>query len=397
MKKYVLLTFAVFGIGGTQIYARNKVLYLKANGWTPILITEETEGEVCVRELLPYENCIVPELLRSPMLLTRKERTAVLDRMAEIIGEVNEETVIESNFIMATLWGELLAKKLGVKHLIFLIQEDYSLSDVRFMRYFDFKLRRGELAGNTPVAIPKLLESYRRIPDGTDTYLSAYCSNTVEDCDSVHDGCIAQADYHIGSIGRLNKPFVIPMVRDIVRYAQAHPDATFQLVLFGGTPDPEELETIRKTASEAANLSLYVTGAIFPVPKKLLDQMDVFVSSAGAAATSANLGYVTIVIDANDFEPIGVLGHTTNELVHRLPGTPHESTQKLLDDILLEHKYQKTAVETDDGKAYGAAFDKHMTFLRKSAAEKEYYPVQKVGPNMLSRAIYRWRNHEKRA
>lgn len=389
MKKYVFLTFAIPGIGGTQIYVRNKILFLRQQGWNPIVITEESEGEICVRELLAFKDNIVPEILRSPMLLRKHEREQVLDRMAAIVGEVNGDAVIESNFIMATLWGELLAQKLGIKHFIFLIQEDYSLNDKRFMKFFDFKFQRGELAGNTPVAISKLFSGYRTLPEECDTYLSAYCSNTVEDCESIHIERIKQADYNIGSIGRLNKPFVIPMIKDLLSFAQMHKDKTFQIVLFGGTPDSKELDTIIGMVRLIENADIYVTGAIFPVPRKALDKMDVFVSSAGAAATSANLGYTTIVIDANDFEPIGVLGYTTNELVHRIPGIPHESTQELLEQVLIEKKYPaKVDMVVNDETEYEAAFKKHMQYLSGSTDKKTYYPIKKVGPSFMRRVLY---------
>lgn len=389
MKKYVFLTFAIPGIGGTQIYIRNKVLFLRQQGWNPIVITEESEGEICVQELLAFKDNIIPEILQSPMLLRKHQREQVLNRMAELIGEVDEDTVIESNFIMATLWGELLAQKLGIKHFIFLIQEDYSLSDERFMKYFDFKFQRGELAGNTPVAISKLFSGYRTLPEGCDTYLSAYCSNTVEDYKSIHTDNIKQADYNIGSIGRLNKPFVVPMIKDILSFAQTHKDKTFQIVLFGGTPDSKELDTIIGLVQPVENVDIYVTGAIFPVPHKALDKIDVFISSAGAAATSANLGYTTIVIDANDFEPIGILGYTTNELVHRIPGQPYDSTQKLLEQVLIEKKYPtKVSLAVNDEKEYETAFKKHMQYLSESADRKVYYPIKKVGPSFVRRILY---------
>lgn len=387
--KYVFLTFAIPGIGGTQIYVRNKLRYLRDHGWTPVVITEEADGEIVVEDLIPFKDSIIPEMIQSPMLLKKSERDVVLDRMAAIIGEVNANTVIESNYIMASLWGELIAKKLGVRHIIFLIQEDYSLSDKRFMRFFDFKYNRGELAGNTPVALTKLFEHYRTISDPDKSYLVAYCSNAVEDCMSVHDNCIVEADYHIGSIGRLNKPFVIPMIRDIVGFVKNYPSKTFQLVLFGGTPSVSELETIIALVEAEPNLSIYITGPIFPVPQKLLEKMDVFISSAGAADTSAKMGLITIAIDANDFEPIGVLNHTTAETIHRIPGQAHESTEKLLNQILIEREYCHEEIKQNNSLAEcEIAFKKHMDFVGKSSNVKTYYDIKRVGPNVVSKILY---------
>ena len=84
--------------------------------------------------MLPYKDYIIPELIQSPWLLKKSKRLEVIEKMVRIIGEVDHNTVIETNFIMATLWGELLAERLKVKHFIFLIQEDYSLINVKFMK-----------------------------------------------------------------------------------------------------------------------------------------------------------------------------------------------------------------------------------------------------------------------
>ena len=397
MNKYIFLSFAVPVIGGTQIYLRNKLLYLEKKGWSPIIITEESEGEICVKELLPYKDYIIPELIQSPWLLKKSKRLEVIEKMVRIIGEVDHNTVIETNFIMATLWGELLAERLKVKHFIFLIQEDYSLINVKFMKYFEFKLKRGELAGNTPVAISKLFEGYKEIPKEYDTYLNAYCSNTVEDCKSIHNNCISKADYHIGSIGRINKPFVMPMIDDLIKFAAKHKEKTFQLVMFGGSPNRDEINAIIKKIDSVDNIDVYITGPIFPIPKELLNKIDVFISSAGAAATSANLGHITIVIDANDFEPIGILGYTTNELVHRIPGTPHQQTDELLEDVLFKEKYQrKTELNIIDEKEYYKAFDKHIKYLENSVKTKEYYKVSRVSPGLISRICYNIRVRGKR-
>ena len=69
--------------------------------------------------------------------------------------------------------------------------------------------------------------------------------------------------------------------------------------------------------------------------------MDVFISCAGAARTSSDAGYITITMDSTDFEPIGILGYTTNDNVHRNPEKPHQSTMELLEEILYQKKYEK--------------------------------------------------------
>lgn len=390
MKKYVFLTFAVSGVGGTQIYVRNKLLFLQKHGWDVTVICTEPGHDVCVKELRPFEENVLPELLKNPYIFSKKQRQEIIGKMQNIIGDTDCEVIIETNFIQVNLWGELLAQEIGAKHFAFLIQEDYSLSDLRYMRFYDFKYQRGELAGNTEFALTKLFEGYREVPVDKKGELLAVCYNTIEECESEHDGAIIDADYHIGSIGRINKPFVNPMVEDIKHFADIHNDKTFQLVFFGGSPDEEDITHIYKAVENTDNLSVYVTGAIFPVPRHLLDKMDVFVSSAGAARTSSDAGYITIAIDAMDFDAIGIVGYTTKEIVHRNPDLPYDSTGKLLERILIDKEFEglpaQMVVSNPD---FMEVFKTHMQYLSESVDTKEYYDISKFKPRFVNILSYR--------
>ncbi len=390
MKKYVFITFAVPGIGGTQIYVRNKLLYLQRKGWDVSVISTEPGDDIFVKELRPYANSIMPELMDNPYLYSSKKREKILEKMVGYIGEWDKDTVIETNFFQVTLWGELLAKKLGIRHFVFLIQEEYRNLPKSYLEYYSFKYDRGELAVNTRYALPQLFSGFREIKDSEQGFLSAECSNTIEDCESEYDEAVTDADYHIASIGRVNKPFVNKMAEDVASFAREHSDKSFRLVFFGGSPYQEDHKKIYEIANKADNLSVYITGPIFPIPKSLLDNMDVFVSSAGAATTSHNAGYLTIAIDANDFDPIGILGYTTNETIHRGVSENVKTTQELLNEILIQNKYShshSSVCLTD--KDMDNVFDKHMAYLSQCVADMNYYDMSRFMPKGSIRLGYR--------
>lgn len=391
MKKYVFLTFAVAGIGGTQIYVRNKILFLQSLGWEVTVICTETGDDIVVNELIPYKGKSIPQLIKNPFLFSKKQRQDIIDRMIDWIGNEYEEVVIETNIMPATTWGEMLAEQIMAKHFIFLIQEDYSLSDIRYMKFFDYKYQRGELAANTKFALKQLFDGYRDIPEDKNGYLVAYCYNVVEECESEHDNCIVDVDYHIGSIGRVNKPFVLPMVKDIVSFANMHIDKSIQLVLFGGSPNSADYDDIYSEIDKADNVRVYITGPIFPVPRHLLFEMDVFISSAGAAKTSADEGLLTISIDANDFEPIGIVGYTTEETVHRNPTQSYESTVQLLDRILIKKEIANNKNNNINGfdNEYMKEFENHMNYLYSSSSNKKYYNVSLLRPRLLGIVRYK--------
>ena len=162
------------------------------------------------------------------------------------------------------------------------------------------------------------------------------------------------------------------------------------MVFFGGSPEQKDIDCIYDSVKDTDNLSVYVTGAIFPVPKHLLDKMDVFVSSAGAARTSSDAGYITIAVDAMDFDAIGIVGYTTKEILHRNPDLPYDSTGKLLERILIDKEFEglspQVAVSNPD---FMEVFKSHMQYLDDSVDTKEYYDIRNFKPKFINVLSYR--------
>ena len=390
MSTYVFLTFAVHGIGGTQIYVRNKLLFLQKRGWDVKVITSESGNNIMVRELAPFANDIVPEIAKNPGLYSKNVREAALMRMVDIVGASGDKVVIESDFMAATLWGEMLAERLKARHLVLLIQENYSIDVPRYQRFWAWKFQRHEFAVNVQDGARKLLHKYCNVPDEADAFLIPACHNVIEEYDATElDALVKKADYHIGSVGRVNKPFVLPMVRSVQSFAEKHPDKCFQLVLFGGSPVSDDITDIYQYRRD--NLQIDITGALFPVPRHLIDRMDVFIASAGAARTTYEAGAVTIAIDANDFEPIGIMGEAgCLDSVNRLPGQNCGSIGDLLERVLFtQHPYPKPGIVPYE---LDRIFQKHIDFLDKMVMAKEYYDIRKTWPSLMSRM----KNHIKK-
>lgn len=390
-KTYIFLTFAVPDIGGTQIYVRNKLNYLHKRGWNTCVITTEPGDNIIIKELEPYKDGIFNELVFNPFLFTNRQRNRILDKVITYIksfGSLGNTVIIESNFIAVAPWGELLAERLSAKHFIFFIQEDYRFGVDTYRRFFNFKLDRGELAANTPKALSTLFKGFRDIPPCEKYHLSPYCSNSVEDCESKIEKNLPSADYYIGSFGRINKPFVLPMVDDLVKYVKKHSDKTFHLVLFGWTDNQAHIHYLKEKIDSVNNLSFQVTGPIYPIPRRDIKKMDVFISTAGAANSTFNEGQLTISIDDTDLRPIGIMGHTTFNSLHR-DNEPIVALEVLLDEILMQKKY--TSEDKHPAPAeenYTPRFDRQMEFIDRSDSSVKYYPIKRLKPKMLSRIYF---------
>lgn len=370
MKKYIFMTHSIVKVGGAEIYLRNKCNYLKEKGWQ-VYIFSYDRGRVLISDLQEFEACIIRKLSFSPVAFSWRERQRVLDKLClTVAARGDDEIVVESNNFLVTLWAELLTERLGARHLVYELQEDSSIYSPGLLDFLRFKYERREFAGITERSLVNFFSSYFEVPESNRYFLRAYCSNSIEDVDTDLVS-LPSADVTIGSLGRIEKPFVRSAVEGMGRFIEQHPDLKFNVVFIGGERNGHHREReIRKNLGKYPNVRVYITGLLFPIPAKLLYSVDVFLSSAGSAFATANLGIPTISYDANDLQPIGILRHTTQNSIFRGPGEPPASAEELLSEVLIQKKYPKNIHPVS--KAH-PDFSSHMDFVSQMSSRREYY------------------------
>ena len=85
MNTYVFLTFSIIGVGGSQIYTRNKALFLKEHGWN-VVIVSALEGVILIEDLKLYESCIIPELRFRPHIYSKNVTETILKKISTEIS-----------------------------------------------------------------------------------------------------------------------------------------------------------------------------------------------------------------------------------------------------------------------------------------------------------------------
>lgn len=307
MKTYIFLTRRITGIGGAEKFTANKVAFLKENGWR-VFVFSGRPGQVMLDDLRGCENSIIPDLAYAPDCHSVRKVRATLERIVRAVGDCGGgECIVQSDAGIRAIWAELLAPRLGARHLAFLLQEEHRYSG-EMRRFLRFKYDRHELAGIVKTAVAKMLDD-DTIEPRPDTAISAFCNNVVED---VPESFTAQLDPSatrtVGSIGRLEKPCVPPILDGILRYAARHPAETLNVVLVGGAPAPALENGIKALFAGHPRIRLLVTGNIHPIPKRLLDRIDAFVSTAGSARVSFRAGRPTILVHPVSGVPAGIPG-----------------------------------------------------------------------------------------
>lgn len=367
MKSYIFLTSNLHVVGGQQLYAISKAKWLKKNGYR-VNIIAAAKGEIYINDLKQYKDNIIKELTVIPHWFNRRKRNSIIEKVIKIIGKVDDDIIIESSNQTISVWGEILAKRLNAKHLFFSLQEKNTFRTKDLYEFLAFKLERGELAGIKEEAFRTVFKyNWESVPR-----LRAYISNIPEDYEYELLNKLKPARYTIGMIGRLGKPFVLPVIKEINEFVGHHKDDSFNLILIGGSTNKKHYKIIKSYCEKINNLNIYVTGFIYPIPLQLIQIPDIFISSAGSSIISANYNKITISIDSQDYNPIGVLGITTQNTIYRGSDEPIIKLDDLLSDVLINNKYKQEEINLNVS-IFNSDYSDHIEFLNKSADEIDYY------------------------
>lgn len=386
MKKYVFIQPTVADIGGSQQYLYRKIPILEQNGWRVVVITTE-RGKIFIERLSEYDNYCIEELRFSTCFFNKRDIKKIVDKTIKYIDpQEGEEIVIESATASMALWSEIIAEKIKCRHFCFDFEEIFTNLTQTQLAYMDFKHKRKELCGITPRSLIRMFENYKKVlPEEAYSY-RAMCSNPIDDAVSEKEiKLINELEKHekvIGTIGRANKPFLIPTLLHIKKYIEEHPDVRYAVVLIGGAPQEKYEEEARNVFKNCENVDFYTTGMIFPISRKLLHICDVYVSSSGSASLTAREGLPTIAISPTTFKANGILNYTTrcSAIVEK---ETNQDVKELLYNILDEEYCKKNPNlgmydEEDFEEEAKEQFDKQIMFIESNNEELEYYDVSKV-------------------
>lgn len=375
MKRYIFITPTLQNMGGAQSYIRAKMRWLRENGWQVDVIFA-IPGKAVIPELQKCSLCF--QETKYPTFYYRaRERKRIVNKLCSaVLDKQYDEVIIESTVIENSTWGECIASKIGAKQLLYTLQEDNTTPNKSLQEYLLFKHSRKEMAGIVETSLYDCFSTFHPITRDLSYCLKAYQFYPVEDYEYNLVDVISKEkhDFVIGSLCRLNKPCIRAIFDEVLSYIKEHSNYRFILLLIGDSPEGDDTRSyIEKMCSKVLNLKLYITGYLFPVPKKLLALVDAGYSTSGSVRIMANEGIPTVAVDGNDYKPIGVMGYDTDNSLFR-ESEPIIEIKKYFDRILFEKSIEKKSPKKPTQPDYSS----HFEFLSNSAASKTYFNVSKL-------------------
>ena len=378
MKRYVFFLPRVCNIGGAENYVNSKLRWLNNKGWSTAVLHYD-KGPIML-SYLKEKHIRIPELEYFPLLYSSRKLSLILQTMVTSICDDNyDEVIIESSKLPMSIWAEIVASKIHAKHLFYCLEEKETVNP-SFKDYINFKLNRKELAGIDLKSIEFLLDSCGiKRTDHNSPFLTAYSDGVVVDYSHPMIDIIKKIphDFVIGSIGRLEKPFLQITIKELVEYVKKDSSHSYILLMIGGTNGylPGE-QSIEEMCDGVINLHLLITGFIYPIPSKLITLCDIVISSAGSCWASVQEGVPTISIDAEDYQPIGVIPYTTKSALHRTNEIIRPLETYLFDALQLRlFKHFEPIVRTD------VDYSSHLDFIENSNTDYNYYEFKALRKN----------------
>ena len=381
-KTYVLVTLNLCAMHGANMYIYNKTDYLKRNGWRVLVFSAE-QGDILITGLQEYKQYQFVELRLYPSIFGTKRAEKYVDKICSVIEDAldGDQIVVESTNLVSAMWGELIAKRYHCCHLVFIMQERFHFSGDE-KEYIRFKLDRHELAGIANDSVQKMLGD-ERINFDSSMHVRAFCTNTIDECeDTITPHLNNKADVTICSIGRLEKPYVLPLVKQLREVFKTSSNQTFNLVMIGGTRARKMYRLIENEVRDLQNVTLYITGYIFPIPKQFINNCDLFISAAGSAGASYSENKPTIRLNPTTGNIIGIIGLTflPGELDAFSEGVELSGLKRTM-KLALERKedivYVGTANKEMLRKEMKEEFDRQISFAEHFELCK-YYDVMKI-------------------
>ena len=371
-------------MGGGQIYTRNKALYLRSKGWNVSLYTARS-GKLYLNEINDFKHDVIPELESIPFIIPAEKVNHIIDYILE--NNYDSDTIIESCKDVNAIWGELIAKKCSGKHVFFCLDEEFPKYHKWFTKFLRFKIKRHELVGieKKSISMMKPEKSIDEIWKCQD-HLDFLCNNYIDKEGKKISLKDTNFDIKFGCISRLNKSYIIPMVKQLSTFAKNHLDKRICLYIVGGSNKDDALKCkINNVATQANNLRIIFLGAMSPIPQKIIDIVDYFIGTAGSATMTAMAGKITIAVDTRDASPLGIRfydlrGISTGPYKNEGAFFPYKDLSQYIEHIvfdtnkeLLEEDIRKYAQEMRPKFDFMIAFDKHMDYIEQSVKEKDFF------------------------
>ena len=335
IKTYCIITPQVSNMGGAQLYCLRRVNYLLKNGYNVKLIVGNDENFILENEFKATSILKIDEITEPLFIVSRQKTQQILSKIKEFLRD--EDVIFESHLPALAIWGELIAKELKSKHIIYFLIE-VSIKDFRYFQikdYFIWKLKRNECYGVSNISLKLIFGEYFDEKYNNYINIGFDINELTENTNPDFLKEIPPHDFIIGTVARLSKTYITELINSSIKLSLKYPDLRFLLIIAGNDPDASILSRLRKKYLTNNNFSILFPGYINPIGKDFFRYLDVFVGMGTASVNSIAQKCATINIDPRTNLASGIFGVNNFNFAYDVSGTSlpiHKYLEKFIDN-----------------------------------------------------------------
>ena len=336
---YIFLTSSIARTGGAQIYISRKTDHLKQLGWD-VHIFSVRKNDIYLENLRPYKDGVCEYLtyrfISTHPIVRKKFLSFIKAHIAP-----DSKIIIESHSLNFALWGEYIAKELKAINIYYDLDENHVPLSDKFLNFLKHKYNQKCLYGITKKTVP--LMGFEDKTNQTWLVAAGCTSEVVQDIQFTIPDEIVKSNFRILSFGNLGKHYISNMIDEIICFAKNHSNKTIGVILTGYTKGNIIQESHKSKLENIPNIHCILVPMMYPVPLKIFEISDICVSCSGCARISWEQGLPTITMDLVDYQAIGFLHETTDNIMYRTIEPPIR-VYDLLEESLIDKKYQKREI-----------------------------------------------------
>lgn len=343
---YLIITSNVCNHGGAQLLVLRRARYLKKRGYNVLIVVAYDNGNFILRDHFSDFTIIhIPILLQSISSIAYSQKNKIIQEVISAIASVTSTIqYIESHTLILTVWGEHIAHVYNAKHISYLLTEMDRYSSLRY--YYDRciiknKLYNQELYGVSSVSINKIFGQ------GIDEVLSKQYVNVpfdeselIEVSEPSLNIQINKDVYVIGTISRLDKTYIEPLIRSAVSLAKQVPKQKFMLLIVGGSKTGNRQDYLVSTYTTASinvpNFEIIWTGYMSSLGKDVFRLFNVFVGMGTASINAISQNCLTLNIQPPEDLCSGFFGVDTDNFAYSTSGRLYTIIDKLKEAYILD-------------------------------------------------------------
>lgn len=385
-RRYIFLIYRAGGWGGVQFYIKAKSCWLAGLGYEVEVMYSEEENGGFLDGIESLRCRHVKWLGRSPRSFSSRLLCSVLSQMAGEHAGDYMETTVESASLPLGLWGEMLARECGGRHILYMQSEKYVTPTRSMRKFLQHKYDQRLLYGISGDMMAAILPGI----DGDRTYLYATGNADVEpvsyagDTYSFHN--LPKADLTLLTIGRFEKGITRAVIRGAAEYCRAGAGRRINILILGDAADAVLRDRVLGYGAGCRGLHVEHVGFVNPMPLDAFLKADLCICNSGCAVVaSRHLPVVTV--DARDLKAIGILEEETMSLIHRLPEEPPVEISRIIERMVAEKEEVRKRRQSNPAtgtlwrrrmKEKGD-FSAHAAILAQTPLRQDYYyPVENV-------------------